>query len=408
MKKFIILLFTCTLVLTLASCSGNSTENANTSSPSSAPVEENHGSPTTSTTVGKLSEVLEEKKVWLLVDNFQWVLDKDSEAVAIVFDEGKVYISPADYTLGEFSKMTDEEILAYTKSNDTHNSDSEELIKKVEESDVFNGRHTVTNTVPLFGSPEADGIIEWFMPKYLEGEYGSPMISKSDYDALHDEDKPYYFIQAMMESNANIDLTTSINMSGAKNAVIESLKSENAGLAIGVYTDGSGNRVVKEELKFTQEVSSIRWLIEEIAKIDQNIFEDNWRYRIQEKILSMHDVYVDVYTESPQYVNEELKNVGYVQEVTFDNGTTTESITYTINENEGIPLENGRNRRLTVAGPLDGDAGTRTVYDSIYQGYYCLDDDKNRALITRVEDGDIMFMLDDLDSENVEIDPKDW
>ena len=257
----------------------------------------------------------------------------------------------------------------------------------MEESDVFNGRHTVTNTVPLFGSPEADGIIEWFMPKYLEGEYGSPMISKSDYDALHDEDKPYYFIQAMMESNANIDLTTSINMSGAKNAVIESLKSENAGLAIGVYTDGSGNRVVKEELKFTQEVSSIRWLIEEIAKIDQNIFE---------------------YTESPQYVNEELKNVGYVQEVTFDNGTTTESITYTINENEGIPLENGRNRRLTVAGPLDGDAGTRTVYDSIYQGYYCLDDDKNRALITRVEDGDIMFMLDDLDSENVEIDPKDW
>ena len=179
MKKFIILLFTCTLVLTLASCSGNSTENANTSSPSSAPVEENHGSPTTSTTVGKLSEVLEEKKVWLLVDNFQWVLDKDSEAVAIVFDEGKVYISPADYTLGEFSKMTDEEILAYTKSNDTHNSDSEELIKKVEESDVFNGRHTVTNTVPLFGSPEADGIIEWFMPKYLEGEYGSPMISKT-------------------------------------------------------------------------------------------------------------------------------------------------------------------------------------------------------------------------------------
>lgn len=350
----------------------------------------------TSKNAGTLSEVLEEKKVWLLVDNFQWVLDKDSEAVAIVFDAGQVFISPADYTLGEFSKMTDEEIIAYTKSNDTHNTDSDELIKKVEESDVFNGRYTVTNTVPLLGSPEVEGIIEWFMPKYLDGEYGSPMISKSDYDALHDEDKPYYFIQAMMESNANIELTTSINMSGAKNAAIESLKSENAGFAIGVYTDGSGNRVVKEELKFTQEVSSIRGLIEEIAKIDQNIFEDNWRDRIQEKILSMHDV------------NEELKNVGYVQEVTFDNGTTTESITYTINENDSILLEKGRERRLTVSGPLDGDAGTRTVYDSIYQGYYCLDDDKNCALITRVEDGDIMFMLDDLDSENVEIDPKDW
>ncbi|MCM1208211.1 MAG: hypothetical protein NC309_04740 [Ruminococcus sp.] len=335
----------------------------------------------------KVKESLEEKMVkeYTLSENFStrdnaiWYLTendakgKDSEVICVFVSKGGTMYrySNDNYTLGDFANMTDEEIISMLETAKTEMEQSKAAsFTESLESDIARC-DTLINNLP--------DTIE-FYDYEVSWVYSGFENVKARLQAYRDS------LSALLESSAEINNT-----------------SDFMNLSYAVYTDSTGNTVVSEELQGTYNSCSY-----------YNGDVDFLTY--METLYEKYQAYV-----SGNYVENDYDNslvtalanaefYGGYEEVNFerDDGKVEVNITgwHSVGDSEEdeIPYHVEIQENDYKIDEIKTGLSVFQVYDSYYGGYYC--DDNEKCLITRTMENSV-FKLDDVNSKNVMVDPKD-
>lgn len=319
--------------------------------------------------------------IWYYMDEDAG-LGKDGEVEsAYVFKDGilKRYEVDGSYTLGDFAKMSDEEII--TSLDELYAEHVAEI------QPVFEQEKEVCEQ--LF----EEGMLEDFDIDFSPGDYTE--IVRRYLVMTGREAEAYDFdfdIYQFLEDNGLEELMSRSckNMSVVKEAMEGYLDQLNncdlsetniADCELAVYTDSTGNNTESE-------IIACKYIKPEKADIARSYFDEYPR------ILPLVEDYSKEY---PEFENEEMKEYFGVYGVAR----------YVVNDFEADFSEAASAYdRIEIAGPISTAEGSIQVYDSYYGGYYCGSDGGSYGyLITRTADK-VVFALDEVGAEGVEIDPE--
>lgn len=292
--------------------------------------------------------------IWYLTQND--AKGKDSEVDCIfVSSGGTMHIYDVDdYKLGDFSQMTDEEIISMLEADE--NASIQPFTEKAE-TDIARCDELIAN-----------------LPDTMEfNEFGFSGII-SGFENIKTALQAY---RDSISSLLDVDVIGENDLSDVQYAV---------------YTDSTGNNVSDEKIEvsytyysfhhgetsFLEDLEGMRTLYE------QRLQGAEWS--------DVDDDSLIVMASGPNFQYTEVTGDVYELNLTGINDEVMDDAQYSINkEDRSEKIEN-----------ITTGLSTFQVYDSYYGGYYC--EGYEQCLITRTA-LDSRFILDDLNTDNIMIDP---
>ena len=287
--------------------------------------------------------------IWYYVSDDE-IIGKDTEILKLfVFKDGELKIHnnyDGNYSLGDFAKMTDEEII---QTLEEYQAEKEKNIQE-----------------------NVDNLI-------------------ADYDKLLQMDLDL-FDKVVSFEDINFDFT-------AIKSEIEKAKNECSNFVyptsedvyqIAIYTDHTGNTTTKETISYSgivqvSNASSSRF--QEIAGTLEAIDYMNKEGMTDNTSDEFYDVYLNY-----EYLLSLCKDVNEDGNTYIASGFGLGSPSAYVSDD---PL------KINLVNGIDSTRGSTQIYDSYYGGYICED----RYLITR-SDNTVNFVLDPVGTEGIEVDPK--
>lgn len=311
---------------------------------------------------------MDNNAIWYFVDTSESHtknLGKDSYPHEYyIFNNGELtyyYFSDetVPYSLGELSQMTDEEIITALESMSSESPDNSN--RQSERLEACNQTIALMEQISEYSEQ-----IDSMLPLY--GYSGTV----SDAKALLEQCK------SILESTNENDTGTTDSLKG-----------------FALYTDSTGNNVLSENIAY----GYIRSLNpSDRVNFDFEGFNEALSATLEElevNLAEMEEYYENHQDDSYRYEDEKriMEPLVLLMAPLCDV------------ENQGDIIREEQTERISYIEDISSGLTNAQVYDSYYGGYRC----KDGYLVTRTDENTI-FVLDSLDTPNIEIDPKsdDW